>query len=258
MDSLRFLDHAVAAAKAGGGELLAWQDRFVAREKGPRDLVTEADAASQTAIQKLLLSAFPDHGFLGEEQGGSIRPDAEFVWICDPLDGTSNYVHRLPIFCVSIALARGNDVICGAIYDPLRDVCYRAARGHGAWANDRPLRASGTHSLGKALVAASFPAVVQPGARELADFCDIVVRSRAVRRLGSSALNLCFVADGVFDAFWASDTKVWDIAAGVLIAHEAGAHVTGLGGGPLQLAQPHVLAASTPDLHRELLSVLAR
>lgn len=258
MDLDQVLTHAVAAAKAGGAELISWQNRFEVKEKGPRDLVTDADAASQRAIQARLLTAFPDHGFLGEEEGASIRPNAEYMWICDPLDGTSNYVHRLPIFCVSLALAHGNEVLCGVIYDPLRDVCYRAIKGRGAWANGRPLKTSRAEQLEQSLVAASFPANVRPGSRELADFCEVVVRSQAVRRLGSSALNLCFVADGAFDAFWASDTKVWDIAAGVLIAQEAGAIVTGLQGDPLNLSRPHVLAAATPKLHRELLGVVGR
>ncbi|MEE3370874.1 MAG: inositol monophosphatase family protein [Planctomycetota bacterium] len=248
------------AARAGGDVLLKWQQRIQAREKGPKDLVTQADIESQEVIQEILLKAFPDHGFLGEEDplGAVEGPPAEgeYCWVVDPLDGTANYVHGLQSFAVSIALRCGGDVIAGTVYDPIRDECYNAVRGEGAWLNGAAIAASGCRVLEQALVAVSFPASVPRGSEEIAGFIEVLHRSRAVRRLGSAALNLSYLAAGRLDGYWASSVKIWDVAAGVLLVQEAGGVVSGPGGGTFDLDAPKLATAATSELHAELISAL--
>jgi myo-inositol-1(or 4)-monophosphatase len=218
------------AARVGGELLLQWKGKFAVREKGPRDLVTEADLASQTAIRKVVLEAFPDHDFLGEETLRESEPErkSEFRWIVDPLDGTTNYVHQLRSYSVSVALQQGDQVIAGVVYDPELDECYAAAAGAGARLNGQPLSPSDCQSPDQALVAASLPARVPRGSPEIAAMVEIIHECQGLRRLGSAALNLCYVAGGGLDAYWAGSVKLWDIAAGMLIVEEAGAVMTSL------------------------------
>jgi myo-inositol-1(or 4)-monophosphatase len=247
-----------AAARAGGAVLRAWEGRFRAREKGRSDLVTEADLASQDTILKLLSTEFPDHGFLGEE--GAHRdcgPDAP-RWIVDPLDGTTNYVHGVPNYSVSVALERAGGVLVGTVYDPCSDECFTATLGGGAYLNGKRLAVSTVERMSQALVATSFSTSVQRGDPEVREFVEVLVTSQAARRMGSSALNLCYVAAGRFDAYWASTTKTWDVAAGFLLVSEAGGVVTGLDGGPVDLVRPRFISAATPALHDELRRILAR
>jgi myo-inositol-1(or 4)-monophosphatase len=247
-----------AAARAGGQELLAWQGRFQTRKKGVRDLVTDADLASQDAIRRIITTRFPEHAFVGEEQGNqSTAPNtSQLTWIVDPLDGTTNYVHGYPNFAVSVAIARGNDVQAGVIYDPLRDQCFAAAAGKGAWCNGATLKTSDVTAVAEALVAVSLPAHVHRDSSDLLDFIEAAQVSQAVRRSGSAALNLAHVASGALDAFWATQIHAWDVAAGILLIREAGGIVTGRNGGVFDLWNPHFLAAAGPDLHREMLEVL--
>jgi myo-inositol-1(or 4)-monophosphatase len=246
-----------AAARAGGRELLAWQGRFESREKGPADLVTDADLASQTAVRSAIESAFPDHAFLGEETPDvSLLEGDQFVWICDPLDGTTNYVHGYPCFAVSVGIARRGDLLAGVIFDPIANECFSAEKGRGAWLNGTPIRASGVEKVAQALVAVSLPAHVRKDAPDLIDFVRVVEVSQAVRRSGSAALNLAYVANGRLDAFWATHIHAWDVAAGILLVREAGGLVTGRDGRPFDLRSPHFIAASCPPLHRELSAVL--
>jgi myo-inositol-1(or 4)-monophosphatase len=247
-----------AAARAGGAELLAWQGRFQTRKKGVRDLVTDADLASQEAIRRIISARFPEHAFVGEEQGTkSTAPNADqLTWIVDPLDGTTNYVHGYPNFAVSVAIARGNDVQAGVIYDPLRDQCFAAAAGKGAWCNGSRLKTSDVTTVAEALVAVSLPAYVQRDSADLLDFVEAAQAAQAVRRSGSAALNLAHVASGALDAFWATQIHPWDVAAGVLLIREAGGILTGRDGQAFDLWNPHFLAAAGPELHREMLEVL--
>ncbi len=247
-----------AAARAGGHELLAWRGRFQTREKGFRDLVTDADLASQDAIRRIITAQFPNHEFLGEEQGiETVAPGAnQLTWIVDPLDGTTNYVHGYPNFAVSVAIARGNDVQAGVIYDPLRNQCFTAAAGKGAWCNGGRLKTSDVTAVDEALVAVSLPAHVRRDSADLLDFIEASQVSQAVRRSGSAALNLAHVASGALDAFWATQIHAWDVAAGVLLIREAGGLVTGRDGLAFDLWNPHFLAAAGPELHRELFDVL--
>lgn len=247
-----------AAARAGGQELRDWRGRFQTRKKGVRDLVTDADLASQDAIRSLITARFPEHAFVGEEQGtDSIAPKADqLTWIVDPLDGTTNYVHGYPNFAVSVAIARGNDVLAGVIYDPVRDECFAAATGKGAWCNGSRLKTSDVSTVAEALVAVSLPAHVKRDSADLLDFIEAAQVSQAVRRSGSAALNLAHLASGALDAFWATHIRAWDVAAGVLLIREAGGIVTGRDGQPFDLWNPHFLAAAGPQMHREMLEVL--
>lgn len=254
-----FLDVAETAARAGARLLLEWQDRITAREKAPRDLVTEADVASQAEIRQILLGAFPDHDFLGEEDvpdPTAVPATARYQWIVDPLDGTANYVHGLQSFAVSIALADQGRIIAGLIYDPILDECYSAALGQGAFRNGKPIRPSRCTRLDQAMVAASFPPQVPRGSIEITRFVEVLHRCQSVRRLGSCALNLCYVASGRLDAYWTNCVKSWDAAAGILIVQEAGGLATDLVGGPFQLANPEFIASASPELHQELMAAL--
>jgi myo-inositol-1(or 4)-monophosphatase len=246
------------AAMAAGAVLLDWAGRFEVREKGPSDLVTEADLASQETIQKTILNAFPRHGFLAEENLSIPSSDRGLRWIVDPLDGTTNYVHGIPAFAVSIALEQDGEPLVGTVYDPVSRECYSAIKGEGAWLNGRKLRSSKVATLSRAVIAMSFPANIQHDAPELADFMKVITRVQAMRRMGSSALNLCYVAAGRYDAFWSRSTKPWDIAAGMLLVREAGGVMTDLVGGPVQLELAKFIATSTPELHRELVTLLGK
>lgn len=249
-----FLATAEHAARTAGKILLDWRGRINPREKGRNDLVTEADFAAQQAVAELVLGEFPHHQFLGEEAVEGKLPPAEaarspFRWIVDPLDGTANYVHQLPMFAVSIALERNGELILGVIYDPVSDECFTAGLGEGVRLNGKRLQTSGCNQIERAMVAVSFSNDVERGSIEIARFVEALVACRSVRRLGSAALNLAYIAAGRLDAYWASSVKAWDIAAGVLMVREAGGVVTNLAGGPLDLARADFLAAATPSLH---------
>ena len=246
------------AARAGARELLAWRGRFKAREKAPADLVTDADLASQAAVRAAIATRFPDHAFLGEEQviDVSALGETEHVWICDPLDGTTNYVHDYPCFAVSVAVARGRELLAGVIYDPVADECFKAELGRGAWLNGVPIRTSDVTTVADSLVAISLPARVRADAPDLRDFIRVVEVSQAVRRSGSAALNLAYVANGRLDGFWATHIHAWDVAAGVLLVREAGGIVTGRDGKPFDLWKPHFVASAGSELHADLQRVL--
>lgn len=246
------------AARAGGAVLMEYRGKFNVREKAPADLVTEADISSQEAIRALVLNKFPEHNFVGEEDtpDQSEASSSEFTWIVDPLDGTTNYVHGLENYCVSVALQQADRIVAGAIFDPIRDHCFRATLGGGAFCNERPLRVSGVHSLDQALVAASLPARVERDSDEITRFADVMVRCQAIRRLGSAALNLCYVAAGQLDAYWATSVKKWDVAAGLLIVSEAGGVISNIDGSTLNLDRPRFIAASQTPLQQQLVAVL--
>lgn len=244
------------AARAGGQMLLDWIGRFAVREKGPSDLVTEADVASQEAIRDIVMTAFPEYRFVSEEADGPFDATAELCWVVDPLDGTTNYVHQLPHYAVSIALVQRGRPVVGVVYDPVHDECFAAQRGAGAWLNGVAIHVSGIDELSQALVAASFSARVEAGSPEIAQFEAALLACQAVRRTGSAALNLAYVAAGRFDAFWAASTKAWDVAAGVLLVEEAGGVVTHYRGDPFELSRPHPAASATPLLNDGFVKLL--
>ena len=257
----------VAAAQAAGAVLRDWVGRFAVTSKGPRDLVTEADVAAQREIRRVVLEAFPDHGFVGEEaDGAAAGPPSGAAghagrgtrWIVDPLDGTTNYVHGYPAWCVSIALATEAGLEVGAILDPVRGECFSARRGGGAFLDGRPIRVAPVTTLDEALVAVSFPPQVTADTPAVADFLAVVSRAHSIRRSGSTALNLAYVACGRLHAFWARRIACWDAAAGLLIAREAGAVVEpfAAAAAAVPLDDPAFIVASTPPLLAELRHVL--
>jgi myo-inositol-1(or 4)-monophosphatase len=251
-----FLTICEQAARAGGQVLLDWIGRFAVREKGPSDLVTQADWASQEAIRQIVLGAFGDHGFVSEEAEGPPDFSAEYCWVVDPLDGTTNYVHQMPHYAVSVALLHRGRPIVGVVFDPVHGECFSACRGRGTTLNGQPIHTSGVRAVSQALAAASFAAKTHMPSAEIDHFVAALLNCQAVRRTGSAALNLCYVAAGRLDAFWALSTKAWDVAAGALLVEEAGGIVTRLDGEPLDLATPHPVASATRELHAEFLSLL--
>lgn len=256
------------AARAAGKELLQRRGQFTIREKGPRDIVTDVDEAAQDVVRRIVLDAYPGHLFLGEEghqdggfgQGGESGRvgEGQFRWIVDPLDGTINYVHNLPSYSVSVALEADGDILAGVVFDPLLDECFSAAAGCGAYLNGQEIRASGCTAIRNALVAVSLPTNVGRESVEIRRFVEVVLAVQSVRRLGAASLNLCYVASGRLDGYFASSVQPWDVAAGVLIVREAGALVSSLDGGRFCLERPALACAATGALHASLVETLSR
>ena len=250
------------AARAGGAVLLDWSERFTVREKGPADLVTEADLAAENVVRQTISEAFPDDRFIGEESTPAenvkdiLNDPSSCVWVVDPLDGTTNYAHHIPHYACSVAAVRGGQILAGVVFQPVAEECYIATRGKGATLNGDRLRSSSVSELGSALVAVSIPPQIQRNAIELKKLLHVLERAQSIRRTGSAALNLCYVASGRLDAYWAIHTSVWDIAAGALIVSEAGGTICDPSGGPFDLSRPRPVATGSPDLNDELLSVL--
>lgn len=245
------------AALLGGRELLAWRGRFSTREKGLADLVTEADLASQEAIQRLLADRFPDHRFVGEEAAGSDAPPTDHgetpCWVVDPLDGTTNYVHDFPCYAVSVAAVVGGVPVAGAVLDPVRDELFWAGRGLGAWLGDRPLQPAVTPRLGEALIGVSLPAAVKTDGPDFNCLLSLAPRCQAIRRMGSAALNLAYLACGRLDGYVAHKISPWDVAAGVLLVSEAGGLITSPDGSPHDVWRASCLGAGSHALHAALL-----
>ncbi|MBL9163296.1 MAG: inositol monophosphatase [Planctomycetaceae bacterium] len=244
------------AARAGAEQLLAWRGRFQTREKAPRDLVTDADFASEQAVRRVIAEHFPDHGILGEEAPVMGQLDRPYCWVVDPLDGTINYAHGLPCYGVSIAVARRGELLAGVVYDPVRDECFAAATGRGSTLNRQPMGVSAAATVEESLVAVSFPPRLDDQSLDLKAFMRVGPVCQAMRRTGSAALNLAYVACGRLDAHWAHEIHPWDAAAGVLLVREAGGAVTAADGQPFDLARADYLAASTPTLHERLLPLI--
>ncbi len=249
------------AALAGGRILREQLGKAAVREKAPADLVTDADLASQRAIERLLMSRFPHFAFLGEESTETDRQAAlasgKPLWVVDPLDGTANYVHRLPSFSVSIALVEDGQPTAAAVYEPVVGTMYAADAKGQASRDGRPIRASGCTSLDKAMVCCSFPPGVDRHNPAVSQFLNVLEKSQSLRRLGSAALNLCYLAEGCLDAYWASSVKTWDVAAGVLIAGNAGVHFSALDGGPFDMWNPRFVASSSAELQAAMLECLS-
>lgn len=265
LDAESWLEVAVAAARAGAKELMERRDSRRVSEKGPRDLVTDADLASQTVIRTHLAKTFPGHAFVGEEEGENDpptavaqgEPGAPPCWIVDPLDGTVNYVHRLQSFAVSIGCYANGAMRVGVVYDPVREEMFTATAGGGAFLNGQPIEPSECTAADEALVACSFAAGAQRDSAEVARFLAALENCRSLRRLGSCALNLCYVASGCLDGYWAASVKSWDAAAGALIAAEAGACVKRVDGAPFDVWHPQFAAFATEKLHRQMVAILA-
>jgi myo-inositol-1(or 4)-monophosphatase len=235
---------------------MAWRGRFTSRAKGLHDLVTDADLASEKAIRSLIAERFPDHGFLGEEAPAAEQLRREYCWVVDPLDGTTNYVHRFPCYGVSVAVAHRGQLLAGVVYDPVRDECFAASAGGGARLNADPMAATKAVEIGESLLAVSFPAKLARESPDLEAFLRIAPHCQAIRRTGSAALNLAYVACGRLDGHWAHEIHPWDSAAGWLLVQEAGGVATGSDGRPFELAAGHYLAAATKELHAALVPLV--
>jgi len=250
-----YLQIAQEAARAAGRVLQEWSEKFTVSEKGPAELVTEADVAAQRVIHQLIVEKFPDHGFLGEE--GLSKPGTSgYRWVIDPLDGTSNYVHRFPYYAVSIGLELNRELILGVIFDPNRDELFYATKGGGAFANGKPIKPSKAPSVSQALLVASFPPAANSDNPSVRRFLKILPMAQAVQRTGSAAMNLAYLAAGRMDGFWSMSLKPWDMAAGALILTEAGGKVTRTDGRPLDIEFPDILATNGTGLHAELVGLL--
>jgi myo-inositol-1(or 4)-monophosphatase len=259
------LQTAIAAARAGAAELMARRDHRVVSEKAPKDLVTDADLASQKAIRSHLMNAFDGYCFVGEEEGENDPPEnvrrgdaaAPPCWVVDPLDGTVNFVHRLQSFAVSIGLFVAGRMRLGVVYDPVCEEMFTAIDGQGAQVNGRSLRSSQCLSISEALVACSFPAGIKSDAPEVTRFVRVLEQCRSLRRLGSCALNMCYVADGRLDAYWATNVAPWDSAAGTVIARESGALLTAYDGSRFEDWNPRFCVSASESLHQSMIEMLS-
>ena len=242
-----------AIAREAGALLMQFFDRNIKIEyKGDADLVTAADRKSEALIRERIRQTWPSHDVLGEEEG--LRDTgSEFRWYVDPLDGTTNFAHSFPVFCVSMALQDKNGMLAGVCYDPTRNELFAAERGKGATLNDRPIHVSKTAKLKESLVGTGFPSHKRHKNPNIHFYHQITLRSHGVRRAGSAALDLCYVACGRMDGFWEFNLNPWDTAAGVLMVEEAGGRVTDFSGGPFQINSRETLA-SNGVIHAELMN----
>jgi myo-inositol-1(or 4)-monophosphatase len=253
------LNFAIQAARDAGRVLSDRYGRAIqVRSKGDIDLVTEADLAAERLIIERIRSHYPRHSILAEEAGEVEMvggQTSEYKWIIDPLDGTTNYAHGYPVFCVSIALEHEGRVVLGVVYDPLRDELFAAERGEGATLNGRRVRVSETADLNGALVCTGFPYDVRERSEFVRHFANFIMHAQSVRRDGAAALDLAYVACGRFDAFWEEGLRPWDVAAGVLLIEEAGGRVSHYDGADFHIYTPPI-AASNGLLHQAVLDVL--
>lgn len=251
-----YLETAIETAREAGDILLAECDRPVSISyKGEVDLVTQADRRSEQGIVARLQTRFPRHSIVAEEGGGA-EGDAEFRWHVDPLDGTTNFAHGYPCFCVSIGLEQAGELVVGVIYQPVSRELFTAVKGEGAWLNQKRIHVSPVPSLATSLVATGFPSHKRVQNPNIAYYWDFTLRSHGVRRDGSAALDLASVACGRFEGFWEFGLHSWDTAAGVLLVREAGGIVTQLNGLPYRPGDPDVLA-SNGHVHAEMQRVAA-
>ena len=260
-DLAEFLDCATSAAIEAGRFLVSKMGTVSVQEKNPGDFVTQADIESQNRIKNMILERFPDHDFLGEEadlesqqsNGGK----SDFCWIVDPLDGTTNFIHQLRSFSVSIALRYRNEMIVGCVHDPLLDETYTAARGLGAHLNGQEISTSRHQSVKKALIVCSLPKQLTRESVELQHLVNVLCDSEStLRRLGSAALNMCYIACGRMDAYWSTQAAIWDIAAGLVIMEEAGGNITGIERQELDWSNLRFVASASDSLSQELVLVL--
>lgn len=242
----------------GAGEILraGYQRDHHVKYKGVIDLVTEVDHQSEAYLIGEIQKRFADHYILAEESGETLG-DKDHVWYIDPLDGTVNYAHHIPIFCVSIAYASHGTVKLGAVYDPLRDEMFLAERGRGSFLNDKPLKVSAASELQKSLLVTGFPYDAWETKHDnFNNFVKLAKMTQGVRRLGSAALDTCYVGAGRFDGFWELALKPWDVAAAGLISEEAGARVTNVEGGLDYLSAPQSIICTTPGIYEQVREVL--
>jgi myo-inositol-1(or 4)-monophosphatase len=252
----KYLQTAKDAAKKAGFMLI--QNITSEREisfKGEVNLVTNFDKRSQDIIHHSILRAFPEHSIISEE-GLREEKDSEFKWIIDPIDGTTNYAHKFPVFCISIALTRKSDPLVGVVFDPTRNELFTAIKGRGAFLNDQNIQVSSIEDLDKSLLATGFPYDIRESEQKNLDhFSNFALRSQAIRRCGSAALDLCYVACGRVDGFWELKLSPWDTAAGALIVKEAGGCVTDFHNKKFNPGKNQVLATNG-KIHEQMIDIL--
>jgi myo-inositol-1(or 4)-monophosphatase len=233
-----------AMAREAGSLVMGYFGQHVKIEyKGAVDLVTVADRESEALILKHIREQFPAHDVMGEE-GARIETGSDYKWYVDPLDGTTNFAHGYPVFCVSLAVERLGQRVAGVIYDPTRDEMFSAALGSGAFLNGEAIRVSTTANLGESLLGTGFPSQKRHKNPNIYFYHQLTMRTHGVRRAGSAALDLCNVASGRYDGFWEFNLNPWDTAAGVLMVEEAGGKVTDFSGGDFQIASHETIATN--------------
>ena len=254
---MQYLDAAVEIAREAGALLADFFERHIAFEvKGEFDLITEADRSSEKLIVERLRSRFPTHAIVAEEGGGAAG-SSEYRWYVDPLDGTTNFAHSFPMFNVTLGLERAGEVIAGVIFDPVRQEMFTAERGGGAYLNGRRMRVSGIRCLAESLGSTGFPSRKRSHNVNIHFYYQLAMASHGVRRTGSAALDLAYVACGRLDFFWEFGLKPWDQAAGTLLVTEAGGKVTDMRGDPHSITQSDDLLADNSTIHDEVLHAFA-
>jgi len=248
------LETAVEIAREAGALLVTYFDRQIPYElKGSFDLVTEADRASEKLVVDLLSARFPSHGIVAEESGVHAG-SSEYRWYVDPLDGTTNFAHSLPIFNVTLALEHLGEMVAGVVFDPIRDEMFTAERGSGAWLNHRRIRVSGTTGLDSSLLCTGFPNARRHRSINVHFYHQLAMATHGVRRTGSAAVDLAWVACGRLDGFWEFGLNPWDMAAGRLLVTEAGGQVSDMCGRPHNFSSPHLLA-DNGHLHAQIVEI---
>jgi myo-inositol-1(or 4)-monophosphatase len=251
---MHFLETAVEIAREAGALVANYHQRHIPFEiKGEFDLVTEADRASEKVIVERLRSHFPAHAIVAEEGGGH-ESASEYRWFVDPLDGTTNFAHGFPMFCISIGLERAGELIAGVVYDPIRGELFTAERGAGAFLNHHRMHVSPVARIADSLASTGFPSRKRHHNINIHFYYQLAMASHGVRRTGSAALDLAFVASGRLDFFWEFGLKPWDMAAGALLVQEAGGRVADMTGAPLSVAASDHILADNGTLHDEILA----
>src|ERR1051326_4790034 len=253
---MSYLGTSIEIAREAGALLAEYFERRVKFElKGEFDLVTEADRASERLILERLRAHYPSHAVVAEETGAH-SGDSEYRWYVDPLDGTTNFAHCFPVFNVTLALERAGELITGVIFDPIRNELFTAEKGAGAYLNGERIHVSSAHCVLESLLATGFPSRKRHENLNVHFYYQLAMLSHGVRRAGSAALDLAFVACGRLDAFWEFGLSPWDMAAGVLLVNEAGGATSDMMGGPVNLNGPHVLT-DNGAIHQEILGLFA-
>jgi myo-inositol-1(or 4)-monophosphatase len=250
-----YLEKAVEIAREAGALLANYFERRVAVElKGEFDVVTEADRASEKLVVERLRSHFPSHAIVAEEGGGR-ESSSEYCWFVDPLDGTTNFAHSFPMFNVTLGLARAGEMIAGVVYDPIRQELFTAERGGGAWLNNRRIRVSGIQRLEDSLPCTGFPSRHRSQSVNIHFYYQLAMATHGVRRTGTAALDLAYVACGRLDFFWEFGLSPWDMAAGTLLVEEAGGRVSDMNGAPHSVTASAHLLADNGALHEQAVEI---
>ena len=249
-----YISTASEIARRAGALLLEYFARGVKTEykgDGTVDVVTDADRASEKLIVASLRSTFPNHGIVGEE-GSRSQSDGDWLWYVDPLDGTTNFSHGFPVFCVSLGLARNNEMIAGVVFDPTRNELFAAERGRGSTLNGQPIKVSKVATLGESLLGTGFPSKKRHLNPNIHFYHQLTLKSHGLRRAGSAALDLACVASGRYDGYWEFNLNPWDTSAGVLLVEEAGGKVTYMDGSRFDVAESREVLATNGLIHQEL------